>query len=47
MKRTLAFLKSNSLRVISVIGLVVGMFAVSTASWHTGYQPECPKELLK
>ncbi len=47
MKRTLAFLKSNSLKVISVIALVAGMFAVSTASWFEGYQPECPKELLK
>ncbi|MCG8502399.1 MAG: cyclic lactone autoinducer peptide [Firmicutes bacterium] len=47
MKKMVTFIRKNSLSIVSIVAMLVGLVAVGTASWITSYQPECPKELLK
>ncbi|WP_094550989.1 cyclic lactone autoinducer peptide [Petroclostridium xylanilyticum] len=47
MKKIVEFVQKNSLSVLAALAFVVGIASVSTATFFTSYQPECPKELLK
>ncbi|WHH57091.1 AgrD family cyclic lactone autoinducer peptide [Petroclostridium sp. X23] len=47
MKKIMEFVRKNSLTVLSVVAMVVAVGGVSTASFFSSHQPECPKELLK
>ncbi|MBB6217145.1 cyclic lactone autoinducer peptide [Anaerosolibacter carboniphilus] len=41
------FIKSNSLKILTLFALFVGTASASSATLMLSHQPKCPEELLK